>query len=279
MKRFVLLLSVALLGSCSWVSNAIKESAIKAVSYSSRAHFTLTGKVPENYWFQYSAYYQPERYMACARFSPGMGGYVSREHVEQAITEPMSEPHTFRYRIPLSYHTAGCTLKLVHVSMLAFSRFRSGEWSLGSDGASLGIYDTLPDSVPLFPANGVQELRGTCMWLFRLIGKGNSLVKVLVCHEANEHWEVPQDYDQRHRLGASLRRDELNGKTVHVEFRHSQEERPYFKGTWLETENGWKPCLGKGLDDPYGFCRGNNKDFRPFKINGRECTVYPNCTE
>ncbi|MBF0677223.1 hypothetical protein [Pseudomonas sp.] len=275
MRRLILLLSVALLGSCSWVGNAIKEGAIEAVSYSSRAHFTLTGKVPADYAFKYTAYYQPEKSTGCVRFSPGMGGYVPREHAEQAKTEPSSEAQTFSYRIPLAYQTAGCTLKLANVDLLAFATYQPGDFGTGSDGGALGIYDTLPDSVPPFPTSGVRELRGTCMWLFRLMGNNNSLVKGLVCHKADEHWAVPQDYDQRRRLGATLRRNELNGKTVHVEFRHSQEERPLFRGTWLNTTAGWKPCI-----ETHTSIRCQNPpEFRPFLINGRKCTVYPNCTE
>lgn len=279
MKHYFLLPALALLTACSWVGNAAKEGVISAAGYPSRANFTLSGSVPADYAFKYTAYYQPEQPMACTFYSPGMGGQVPRKHIEQQETETKAEPQSFSYRIPLAYHEGGCKMKLVNVDLLAFATHVPGDFGTGRDGGSLGVYDTLPESVPHFPKSGIKELRGKCMWLFKISSLRYDIDKILVCHKADTQWQVPQDYDQRSGVGASVRRDELDGKTVRVEFRPSQEARPFYRGTWIETDKGWKPCLGKGLDDPYGFCRGNTKDFRPFQMNGRECTVYPNCTE
>lgn len=279
MKHCFLLPALALLTACSWVGNAAKEGVISAAGYPSRANFTLNGSVPADYAFKYTAYYQPEQPMACTFYSPSMGGQVPRKHIEQQETETKAEPQNFSYRIPLAYHEGGCKMKLVNVDLLAFATYGSRDSEFGRDGGSLGVYDTLPDSVPRFPASGALELQGKCMWLFRVIGKSNRLRKILTCHKADRQWQVPQDYDQRSGVGASVRRDELDGKTVRVEFRPSQEERPYVRDTWIQTVKGWKPCLGDGPEDPYGFCNGQTTSFRQFHMNGRECTVYPNCTE
>ncbi|TWS00546.1 hypothetical protein FJD37_01975 [Pseudomonas saxonica] len=49
----------------------------------------------------------------------------------------------------------------------------------------------------------------------------------------------------------------------------------------LRTEpNGWKRCMGKGFEDQYAFCRGNTQDFSHFIMaDGKQCTIYPGCTE
>jgi hypothetical protein len=280
MKVNIVFLALLLWTSgCSWVGNAAKEGLIQAAGYPSWAHFTLEGQVPADYSFQYTAYYQPDTPTACTFFSPGLGGQVPRKHIEQERTDTGKKSQDFRYRIPLAYHEAGCEMRLSYVGFQVFANYGPGDSEFGRDLGSLGIHDELPDSVPHLPVDGTLEIRGQCMWLFRLIGKGNHLVKILVCHKADEQWHVPEDYDRRRGVGAAVRRDELDGRTVRVEFRQSQEERPLYRGTWVKTEGGWKPCLGKGVDDPYGFCRGNTEDFKPFQMNGHKCMVYPNCTE
>ncbi|MGL4315624.1 MAG: hypothetical protein ACRCTL_03300 [Pseudomonas sp.] len=279
MKRCILLLSISLLSACSLLGNAAKEGVISAAGYPSFARFTLEGSLPADYAFKYTAYYQPERPAACTFYSPSAGGEVPRKHIEQAETETRAEPQQFSYRIPLSYHEAGCEMKLVNVDLLAFATYGARDSEFGRDGGSLRVYGSLPESVPHFSESGVRELRGKCMWLFRVIGKSNRLRKILACHKADEHWQVPQDYDKRSGVGASLRRDELDGKTVRVEFQQSEEEQPSVRDTWIKTSGGWKPCLGDGVDDPYGFCDTQTQAFRTFQMNGRECTVYPNCTE
>lgn len=43
---------------------------------------------------------------------------------------------------------------------------------------------------------------------------------------------------------------------------------------------GWKRCMGKGFEDQYAFCRGNDKDFSSFIMpDAKQCTIYPGCAE
>lgn len=275
MKRCILLICMSFLSACSLLGNAAKEAVISAAGYPSRAQFTLAGSVPANYAFKYTAYYQPEQPTDCTFYSPSVGGEVQRKHIEQAETETRTEPQQFSYRIPLAYHEAGCKLKLVNIDLLAFATYGIRDSEFGRDGGSLGVYDSLPESVSHFPASGVRELRGKCMWLFRVIGKSNRLRKILVCHKADEHWQVPEDYGQRSGVGAALRRDELDGKTVRMEFRSSVEEEPFMNNRWIKTQAGWRLCQGKGNS---ARCQ-NPPIFKSFQMDGRECTVYPNCTE
>ncbi|GGM20474.1 hypothetical protein ACFQDN_03435 [Pseudomonas asuensis] len=275
MKKIILLLLLSTLTSCSWVGTFIKEGAISSVSYSSSKHFDLTGKIPENYSFQTTAYYQQSEPATCTFYSVGVGGYVPRTHIEQHRAEYKDKPQDFSYRIPLSYHEAGCEMKLVNVDLIVFAKYSPKDGDFGRDGGRIGIYTNLPETAKHFPASGRLNLKGKCMWLFRLMGKNDVFTKGLVCHGADENWQVPDDYDKRNGVGTSVRRDELDGKTINVEFQNSKEERPYFRGTWLKTESGWKPCI---RTSKYAQCQ-TPPTFRKFRMDGRECTVYPNCTE
>ena len=74
--------------------------------------------------------------------------------------------------------------------------------------------------------------------------------------------------------------DQLLGKTVKMKINLAAEERPYMGDTWVRFPNGWRRCMGKGFEDQYAFCRGNDKDFSHFIMpNGKQCTIYPGCTE
>ncbi len=276
MKALAAALPLALtLSGCSWIGSAAKEGLIQAAGYSSWSHFNLTGEVPADYSFQYTAYYEPDKAEACTFFSVGLGSQVPRRHVAQERTETATTTQHFRYRVPLAYHEAGCEMRLQYVGFQIFANYGSKDGEFGRDLGALGISDKLPESVPHLPVDGTLEVRGKCMWLFRLIGKGNHLVKILVCHEADQQWEVPEDYDQRQGIRAAVRRGELAGRTIHVAIRPSEEERPYYRGTWLLTEAGWKSCIETS---EYLRCQ-SPPSFRNFQMNGRECTVYPNCTE
>ncbi|MNG30996.1 hypothetical protein D3C84_1167280 [compost metagenome] len=60
----------------------------------------------------------------------------------------------------------------------------------------------------------------------------------------------------------------------------AREERPYMGDTWVKVPNGWKRCMGDNFEDQYAFCFGNYKDFSGFQMpDGRQCTIYPGCTE
>ena len=50
--------------------------------------------------------------------------------------------------------------------------------------------------------------------------------------------------------------------------------------TWVKVPNGWKRCMGENFEDQDAYCFGNYKDFSGFQMpDGRQCTIYPDCTE
>ena len=74
--------------------------------------------------------------------------------------------------------------------------------------------------------------------------------------------------------------DQLPGKTVILKIKLADEERPGWGDTWVKFPNGWKRCMGEGLEDQRGYCHGNYTDFSSFLMpDGRSCSIYPGCTE
>ncbi len=74
--------------------------------------------------------------------------------------------------------------------------------------------------------------------------------------------------------------DQLPGKTVRLRIKLADEELPAIGDTWVKVPGGWKRCLGDNFEDQYAFCYGNYKDFSSFRMpDGRNCTLYPGCTE
>ena len=100
-------------------------------------------------------------------------------------------------------------------------------------------------------------------------------MKILKCKSVTAANEVSDEAEN-----GPIQRAKLAGQTIKVVFSIATEETPYMGDTWVKFPEGWKRCMGKSLEDPYAFCRGNTTDFKPFKMpDGRDCTVYPTCTE
>jgi hypothetical protein len=123
----------------------------------------------------------------------------------------------------------------------------------------LVIVDKLPEGAPAFGVDGVLAKTAVCSWWFQESKLYLEISKLLNCRGA----------------GAYLVRDELPGRKVMLSFMVNAEEEPSQDDTWVKFPTGWKPCLPK---PGWPNCQ-RPPVFKTFKMNGRECTVYPNCTE
>ena len=84
---------------------------------------------------------------------------------------------------------------------------------------------------------------------------------------------------EKRMIGGRLHRDQLADSTVRLVLSVSKEEEPYFNRYWIKTAAGWKPCKGNWGRDIEELCV-SPPQFKNFKMpDGRDCTVYPNCTE
>ncbi|MHC8371962.1 hypothetical protein ACYZT2_14375 [Pseudomonas sp. MDT1-85] len=255
-----------------------KDSAEGVTSYYGSEHFTLVASMPPNFGFTTKAKYSPKEGQGCEIYSPGLGSSVTRQQQKSDKTPAKNTEQTVSINIPLEYHIAGCSMELTRVDYEVNATYGADVWDHDLDHAG-GLAIVGNTSIT---TSDRAEQRGLCTWLFQIStakAKKGEIEKVLSCNAADEKWQVPEKKSERHKPGGVAVRTTLPGKVINLIFRHSSEERPAIGDTWQKFSTGWKPCLGKGINDPYGFCRGNTKDFRTFKLNRRECTVYPGCTE
>ena len=107
------------------------------------------------------------------------------------------------------------------------------------------------------------------------MGPKRRIVKLLDCKATDAQGEL-----RRGKPSAAYTPDQLPGKTVKMHIKLADEERPGWGDTWVKVPNGWKRCMGKGFEDQDAYCFGNSKDFSSFLMpDGRQCTIYPGCTE
>lgn len=173
-----------------------------------------------------------------------------------------STPQQYRFKIPVNYRSGLCEMQLAKVKLTINGRYGEKEWQQTYDNGGLVIVDKLPEGAPAFGGDGVLAKTAVCSWWFQLSSaksRRDQISKLLNCRGA----------------GAYLIRDDLSGRKVKLSFLVNAEEEPSQDDTWVKFPTGWKPCLPK---PGWPNCQ-RPPVFKTFKMNGRECTVYPNCTE
>ncbi|WP_312290608.1 hypothetical protein [Stutzerimonas nitrititolerans] len=170
-----------------------------------------------------------------------------------------SAPHQYRFKIPVNYRDGLCEMQLSKVALFIYGRYGEKDWQQTYDNGGLVIVDKLPEGAPAFGEDRILAKTAVCSWWFQESKLYLEISKLLNCRGA----------------GAYLVRDELPGGRVMLSFQVDAEEEPSHDNTWVKFQTGWKPCLPK---PGWSSCQ-NPPVFKTFKMNGRECTVYPNCTE
>ncbi|WP_080770602.1 hypothetical protein [Pseudomonas fluorescens] len=278
--RSMLLLALPLMGACSFAGQIAKDSVEGATSYYSREHFTLVATFPAKFGFTSKAQYSPKAGESCQTYSPWLGGSVTRQQQMSNATVAKDVQQTVSTEIPLEFYIADCSMELSRVIYEVNATYGPDAWDHGLEiagGLSIKSSTANTDSKK---EPTVIEQKGLCSWLFQISkskAKLGEIEKILSCKTSDENWSAPSKKYERRKPGGAVDRNQLANKTVKIEFRLSNEERPAVGDTWQKVPEGWKPCLGKGPNDPYGFCRGNTENFSTFKMNGRECSVYPGC--
>lgn len=278
--RIVFFLVLPLIGACSFAGQIANDSLEGATSYYSDDHFTLVATIPAKFGFTSKAKYSPKDGEKCDIYSPGLGGNVTRQQQKSNTTEAKQVDQTVSTDIPLEYHIAGCSMELTSVSYELNGRYGPG--SLDRDlelAGGLSVKDK--SSITIESTSNVIEQRGICTWHFQIstakIKKGE-IEKILSCEATGPEWEMTQDRFKRRKLGGVIARGDLSNKSVHVEFKVSPLEEPYYQNYWIKLPNGWKPCTGRWNSSREELCT-SPPQFRTFKLNGRDCSVYPGCNE
>ncbi|WP_456022569.1 hypothetical protein [Pseudomonas protegens] len=231
--------------------------------------FTLVTDLPPGFQIQVEAQYVPRMGETCSvpvkkgREHPGFK-FFEKKRSEKA--------QTANFQVPLTSVEGGCPLVLDNLDYEIYAKYAAGPVDVGKDYSGIQFEDGPPDGThPPSPL----KLQRECEWLFRTVGSNRVIAKILKCAPV-----ATQEEKNGSVAEGPLKRPQLVGKTLRVSFTVSNDERPAVGDNWVKFPKGWKRCMGKSLEDPYAFCRGNTTDFKPFKMpDGRDCTIYPTCTE
>ena len=254
------LLRIASLGGCL--------ASLAGCASSEPNTFTFTADMPPNFSYEAIAVYVPAKGETCT-VPGGRGTGVGYNRKWRENYQPNSE-------IALRRTVSGCPLVIRRVELDIYAVYGK-DWSdFGADSAMVFIRDEVKDEhKSVFNEAGESTFFGECQQLFRTSGKPRILRKLLDCKTIGAQGEL-----KRGKPSAAYTPEQLPGKTVRMHIKLADEDRPAIGDTWVKVPNGWKRCMGKGFDDQDAYCFGNYKDFSGFQMpDGRQCTIYPGCTE
>jgi hypothetical protein len=231
--------------------------------------FTLITELPPGFSIKGEASYVPRMGESCTAPTNNGKNYPGKKFFEQELN---NEAQTAHFEVPLTSVEGGCPLVLKSFGYEVDAKYGAARLNLGRDYTGISFQDGSVNSLtPPSPTT----LQKQCEWLFRTVGTNRYIAKILKCKSV----ATPEQASGTVAEGP-LQRAQLPGKTVKVVFAIASEERPAVEDNWVKFPSGWKRCMGDSLEDPYGFCGNNKTDFKPFKMpDGRNCTVYPACSE
>ncbi len=220
--------------------------------------FTFQAELPENFTVGAVTHYESESGGMCSKRK----AFRSKERNAAQLIE---------LQLPLTDTAKGCSMVLKKVVLHIEGKWGERELDMSLQQASISIRDEPSETVRPFPISGPLVFQAQCQWFLRTAGPKRYIRKILECRALDANGVV-----QKQLAGAALQRDQLAGKTVKMVLTVAREETPYFGRSWLETPKGWKPCV----ETKETFRCQAPPTFTDFKMpDGRNCTVYPNCTE
>ncbi|WP_409339141.1 hypothetical protein [Pseudomonas baetica] len=230
--------------------------------------FTFTADMPPDFTYQAIAVYVPAKGETCT-VPGGRDTEVEYNMKWRGIYQPSNE-------IALRRTVSGCPLVISRIELKIYATYGKARGDYGVDIASVFIRNEVEDQYKsVFNKTGESTFSGECQQLFRTSGKPRILRKLLDCKTIGAQGEL-----RRGKPSAAYTPDQLPGKTVKMHIKLASEEEPAFKDTWVKVPNGWKRCMGKNFEDQDAYCFGNYKDFSGFQMpDGKQCTIYPGCTE
>ena len=231
--------------------------------------FTLITELPPGFKFKGEASYVPRTGESCTVPIREGRNYPGKKFFIQELS---NEAQTAHFEVPLTSNEGGCPLVLDNFGYQVDAKYGAARLDLGRAYTGVSFRDGSAEAQSPPP---VLVLQKQCEWLFRTAGPDRYIVKILKCKSV-----ATPDQTSNSVVTGPMQRAQFAGKTIKVVFSIAKEETPYMGDTWVKFREGWKRCMGKSLEDPYAFCRGNTTVFKPFKMpDGRDCTVYPHCTE
>ncbi|AOZ13350.1 hypothetical protein AA042_12325 [Pseudomonas lundensis] len=227
--------------------------------------FTFQADVPENFTVTGTGNYIPAPGETCTGRS-GKPFRVGRLHFKP---DQPKTAHQVEFKVPLTDNEHGCSSVLHSLKLTIEGRWGPGREHTSQESANFSISDETSQQ-----ASTPQVFEGQCQWLFRTMGPYRYIVKIPMCRALNANGDM-----EKRMIGGRLHRDQLADSTVRLVLSVAKEEEPYFNRYWIKTAAGWKPCKGNWGRDIEELCV-SPPQFKNFKMpDGRDCPVYPNCTE
>jgi hypothetical protein len=240
-----------------------------ACSVAQQDSFTLITELPPGFSIKGEASYVPRTGESCTVPPRKSRSYPGLKFFEQKLS---NDAQTAQFEVPLTSIEGGCPLVLDTFAYEVDAKYGADFRNVGRAHTGVSFEDGSLER-PRPPETLIKQKQ--CQWLFRTAGPDRYIVKILKCKSVTAANEVSDEAEN-----GPIQRAKLAGQMIKVVFSIATEETPYMGDTWVKFPEGWKRCMGKSLEDPYAFCRGNTTDFKPFKMpDGRDCTVYPTCTE
>ena len=231
--------------------------------------FTLITELPPGFSIKGEASYVPRTGESCTVPPRKSRSYPGLKFFEQKLS---NDAQTAQFEVPLTSIEGGCPLVLDTFAYEVDAKYGADFRNVGRAHTSVSFRDGSAESPSPPP---VLVLQKQCQWFFRTAGPDRYIVKILKCKSVATP-ELTRDSVAK----GPMPRAQFAGKTIKVELKILSEERPAVGDNWVKFPDGWRRCMGESLEGPYAFCNGNTTDFKPFKMpDGRDCSVYPNCTE
>ena len=230
--------------------------------------FTFTADLPANFAYYAIAKYAPAKGETCT-VTLDDNPYLAFNREWRTEYKPESD-------VPIYRRVKGCRLAIYKIDLEINATYGKARRNFSGDTTAVIVREQLEEQYKgAFDTAGESAINGQCQWMFRTIGPDRYISKLLDCKKIDDQGMVTK----RRPVGAYTL-DQLPGKTVKLKIKLADEERPSIGDTWVKFPNGWKRCIGETFEDQYAFCFGNYKDFSSFKMpDGRDCTIYPGCTE
>ena len=227
--------------------------------------FTFQADVPENFTVTGTANYKPAPGETC--IAPSGETFTTGSLFFKP--EQPKTAHQVEFKVPLTDDDHGCSMVLRGLKLTIEGQWGPRELDMGQETASFSVSDEPSGQTPV-----AQVFKGQCQWYFRTMGPYRYIVKIPKCRALNANGDM-----EKRMIGGRLHRDQLADSTVRLVLSVAKEEEPYFNRYWIKTAAGWKPCKGNWGRDIEELCV-SPPQFKNFKLpDGRDCTVYPNCTE
>ena len=230
--------------------------------------FTFTADLPANFAYYAVVKYAPAKGETCT-VTLDDNPYLGFNREWRTAYKPESE-------IPIYRTVKGCRLAIYKIDLEINAIYGADYGDFSGDTTAVIIREELKTQYKgTFDTNGESAIKGQCQWLFRTQGPKRRLSKGLDCKKIDDQGVVTKG-----RPVGAYTLDQLPGKTVRLKINLANVERPSIGNTWQSFPNGWKRCMGTGMEDQYAFCRKNQKDFSTFLMpDGKQCSIYPGCTE